>query len=64
MSREDIARYLGMANETVSRAFARLQTDRVIVIAGRRVDVLDEDLLTQAAHPVDEIDRATPRTAS
>lgn len=41
MSREDIARFLGLALETVSRGFTRLQEDGVIAVTGRRVEVLD-----------------------
>ncbi|MEG3193792.1 helix-turn-helix domain-containing protein, partial [Lysobacter sp. D1-1-M9] len=37
MSREDIARFLGLALETVSRGFTRLQEDGVIEVSGRRV---------------------------
>ena len=50
MSREDIARYLGLALETVSRGFSRLQDDRVITVLGRRVDILDSDELARLAH--------------
>jgi CRP/FNR family transcriptional regulator len=40
MSRDDIARYLGLALETVSRGFGRLQDEGVIEVNGRRVRVL------------------------
>lgn len=50
MSREEIARYLGLAVETVSRSFTRLQEDGVIAVAGRRVQVLDLDELHGLAH--------------
>jgi CRP/FNR family transcriptional regulator len=39
MSREDIARFLGLALETVSRGFTRLQDDGVIGVAGRHIDI-------------------------
>jgi CRP/FNR family transcriptional regulator len=50
MSREDIAHFLGLAIETVSRAFARLQEDGVIAISGRRVEILDSAELDRMAH--------------
>jgi len=39
MSREDIARFLGLALETVSRGLTRLQDDGVIGVAGRQIDI-------------------------
>jgi CRP/FNR family transcriptional regulator len=50
MSREDIARYLGLALETVSRGFTRLQDDGVIEVSGRQVSVLRPDALDHLAH--------------
>ncbi|WP_147651938.1 fumarate/nitrate reduction transcriptional regulator Fnr [Vulcaniibacterium gelatinicum] len=50
MSREDIARYLGLALETVSRGFTRLQEDGVIAVTGRRVEILDMAELNRLAH--------------
>jgi CRP/FNR family transcriptional regulator len=50
MSREYIARYLGLALETVSRGFSRLQDDGVITVLGRRVEILDSDELARLAH--------------
>lgn len=50
MSREDIASYLGLAIETVSRGFTRLQDDGVIAVSGRMVDVLDPVELARLAH--------------
>lgn len=50
MSREDIASYLGLAIETVSRGFTRLQDDRVIAVSGRQVEVLDSAELARLAH--------------
>lgn len=54
MSREDTAHYLGLAFETVSRGFSRLQDDRVITITGRRIEILDLPQLDRAAHGVVE----------
>lgn len=41
MSRDEIARYLGLALETVSRSFSRLHEEGVIAVRGRRVRILD-----------------------
>ena len=60
MSREDIARFLGLALETVSRGFTRLQEDGVIDVHGRRVEILDNDELLRLAHGVDA-EEAAPR---
>ncbi|MEO6264298.1 MAG: fumarate/nitrate reduction transcriptional regulator Fnr [Luteimonas sp.] len=53
MSREDIARFLGLAPETVSRGFTRLQEDGVIAVTGRRVEVLDVAELDHVAHGIE-----------
>jgi len=50
MSREDIARFLGLALETVSRGFSRLQEDGVISVLGRRLEILDHAELDRLAH--------------
>ena len=50
MSREDIARYLGLALETVSRGFTRLQEDGVIDVTGRQVVIRDLAELERLAH--------------
>lgn len=50
MSREDIAYFLGLALETVSRGFTRLQDDGVIAVAGRQVEILDEREMRRLAH--------------
>ncbi len=50
MSREDIARFLGLALETVSRGFTRLQDDGVIAVTGRRVEILKSVELLRLAH--------------
>jgi CRP/FNR family transcriptional regulator, anaerobic regulatory protein len=50
MSREDIGNFLGLALETVSRGFTRLQEDGVIVVSGRRVEVVDAPVLSRRAH--------------
>lgn len=50
MSREDIANFLGLAIETVSRTFGRLQEQGVIEVTGRRVAVVDRARLDRLAH--------------
>lgn len=50
MSREDIASYLGLALETVSRGFTRLQDDGVISVHGRLVAINDRQRLERLAH--------------
>ena len=41
MPRQDIANYLGMAVETVSRLFASFQNDGIITVDRRRIAILD-----------------------
>jgi CRP/FNR family transcriptional regulator len=50
MTRDEIARYLGLALETVSRGFSRLQDAGVIEARGRRVRVLSQAALHAAAN--------------
>lgn len=56
MSREDIARYLGLALETVSRGFSKLQEDGVIDVVGRRIDVLRPEELNRLAHDAETVE--------
>jgi CRP/FNR family transcriptional regulator len=49
MSREDVGRYLGLALETVSRGFTKLQDEGVIAVAGRSVRFLDVEQLRRLA---------------
>ena len=51
MTRQDMADYLGLTLETVSRAFTRLQKEGIIkVLSAHHVEVLDADQLKQLAH--------------
>ena len=50
MSREDIASYLGMVIETVSRTLTKMQEDGVIAVRGRQVTVLDAERLDAMVH--------------
>jgi len=63
MSREDIARYLGLALETVSRGFTRLQEDGVIAVHGRHVEILDAAELERLVHRCAEPANANSRSA-
>lgn len=54
MSREEIASYLGLVIETVSRTFSRLQEEGIIAVRGRHVRILDAQRLEQLAHEGDE----------
>jgi CRP/FNR family transcriptional regulator, anaerobic regulatory protein len=56
MSREDIARFLGLALETVSRGFTRLQDDGVIDVTGRRVQIVNVTELLRLAHGMESGD--------
>ena len=49
MSRNEIANYLGLAVETVSRIFSRLQKSGAIQVNGRAVEIMSEDMLSKAA---------------
>jgi CRP/FNR family transcriptional regulator, anaerobic regulatory protein len=58
MSREDIARFLGLALETVSRGFTRLQEEGVIAVHGRQVEITNEAELERMVHSA-ELEPAT-----
>ena len=47
MSRDDIANYLGLAVETVSRSFQKLKTSGLIQVSGRKVILEDRNALQQ-----------------
>ena len=49
MSRGDIASYLGLAEETVSRAVSRLQAQGVVHVRGRHVRIVDSAGLAASA---------------
>lgn len=52
MTRTDIADYLGLTTETVSRVFTVLKGSGCIVLAGSRVKVADADALAELAEGV------------
>ena len=49
MSRNEIANYLGLAVETVSRIFSRLQKSGAIDVNGRAIEIIDKPALSTAA---------------
>lgn len=61
MSREDIASYLGMVIETVSRTLTKMQDDGVISVRGRQLHILDAARLDAMVHgPSKHPSRAHP----
>ena len=50
MSREDIASFLGMVIETVSRTLTKMQDDGVIAVRGRQVRLLQQRQIADAVH--------------
>lgn len=50
MARHDLANYLGMAVETLSRMFSRLQDEGIIAVKHRLIRIKDMDRLKQLAH--------------
>ncbi len=50
MARADIGNYLGLAVETVSRVFTRLQTQGVLQVEGKELEILDRQSLCHVAH--------------
>ncbi|MDZ7791839.1 MAG: helix-turn-helix domain-containing protein [Xanthomonadales bacterium] len=50
MDRRDIANYLGLTIETVSRTLSALQRDGVIHVRGKNVRILDRQALSELAH--------------
>jgi CRP/FNR family transcriptional regulator len=49
MTRHEIASYLGLTIETVSRIFSRMQHDGLLEVHGRQLKVLDPERLKHAA---------------
>lgn len=59
MSREELASYLGLAIETVSRTLSRMQEDGIITVDGRRLRLLHTQRLAELVHESEER-RAVP----
>ncbi|MDR2876975.1 MAG: fumarate/nitrate reduction transcriptional regulator Fnr [Chromatiales bacterium] len=61
MSRHDIASYLGLAVETVSRLFSRLQSEGLISVRRRQVIIDDGDALARlVAAPLSVLNENSP----
>lgn len=59
MSREDIASYLGLVIETVSRTLGKLQDEGIIAVRGRQLKIVDRARLDALVHaPVPSTGRA------
>lgn len=54
MSRIEIASYLGLVIETVSRSLSKLQDDGIIGVRGRQLKILDHAKLEAIAHALPE----------
>jgi CRP/FNR family transcriptional regulator len=50
MARTDIGNYLGLAVETVSRIFTRLQKSNILRVEGKEVEILDHQQLFMLSH--------------
>jgi len=55
MARTDIGNYLGLAVETVSRVFTRLQKNDILSVDGKEVQILDHKKLCEVAHTESEL---------
>ncbi len=58
MSRQEIANYLGLAIETVSRLFSQLQADDLIEVSRRFVRIRQPEALRELAYGEDQTRRA------
>ena len=52
MARTDIANYLRLAPETVSRVLRRMQDDGILAVDRREVELLDQDRIEALAAPI------------
>jgi CRP/FNR family transcriptional regulator len=50
MSRRDIGNYLGIAVETISRIFSKLQREKILAVDKKEVRILDQHRLCGIAH--------------
>lgn len=64
MSRADLANYLGLVTETVSRLFTRLHEHDIIRVQRRTVDILDPDRLWTLTEDGESISIPAPKFGS
>ena len=64
MSRDDIANYLGMAHETVSRLFSRFQRQGLLAVKGKHLWIRDFDKLRTLAGMTIEAERGDSKDLS
>jgi len=62
MSRTDIGNYLGLAVETISRLFTRMQDNCILHVNGKLIDIIDMDALKALTNTCPS-HRADPSTA-
>ncbi|HED15566.1 MAG TPA: fumarate/nitrate reduction transcriptional regulator Fnr [Gammaproteobacteria bacterium] len=62
MSRTDIGNYLGLAVETISRLFTRMQDHGILNVNGKLIDIIDMDALKALTNTCPS-NRADPSTA-
>ena len=56
MARTDIGNYLGLAVETVSRVFTRMQKNDILKVDGKEVSIIDQHSLCGIAHNFQQTD--------
>ncbi|QOC22272.1 helix-turn-helix domain-containing protein [Wenzhouxiangella sp. AB-CW3] len=63
MDRRDVANYLGLTIETVSRTLSALQRENIIEVRGKQVRILDRSALQRAARQLEELDPVNQNNA-
>jgi len=49
ISRNDVANFLGLRRETLSRVFSKFQKDQLIQVEGKKIHLLEQDKLSKLA---------------
>ena len=49
ISRNDVANFLGLRRETLSRVFSKFQKDQLIQVEGKKIQLLEQDKLSKLA---------------
>lgn len=63
MSRLDLGNYLGLVPETMSRTFRRLETQNIVHITGKEIDLVDIPALKELAYGATSTSASEARTA-